>query len=95
MASESRAALKMWLEQPGAISLSVSLPLQAKPFADQTWRPFFAGLLPDGEPRQRIAQQCQISRLNDFGLLAAIGGDCAGAVSLATGDQTADPAAVE
>ncbi|MFM9100550.1 MAG: HipA N-terminal domain-containing protein [Cyanobium sp.] len=28
-----------------------------------------------------MAQQCQISRSNDFGLLAAIGGDCAGAVS--------------
>ena len=36
---------------------------------------------------QAITQQCQISRSNDFGLLAAIGGDCAGAVSLRVGDQ--------
>ncbi|NQV10134.1 MAG: HipA N-terminal domain-containing protein [Cyanobacteria bacterium] len=77
----------LWLEQPQAIPLSQSLPLQAEPFEDQACRPFFSGLLPEGVLRQRIAQQCQISRSNDFGLLAAIGGDCAGAVSLAAGDQ--------
>ena len=60
-------------------ALSQSLPLQAEPFGDQACRPFFAGLLPEGQLRQRIAQQCQISRSNDFGLLAAIGGDgCVG-----------------
>jgi len=84
-----------WLEQPEAIGLSQSLPLQAESFADQACRPFFAGLLPEGQLRQRIAQQCQISRSNDFGLLAAIGGDCAGAVSLRVGDQVVEPAAVE
>ncbi|MFN4865078.1 MAG: HipA N-terminal domain-containing protein [Cyanobium sp.] len=63
-----------WLAQPQAIALSQSLPLQAEPFTDQHCRPFFAGLLPEGQLRQRIAQQCQISRSNDFGLLAAIGG---------------------
>ena len=84
-----------WLAQPEALALSQSLPLQAEPFADQACRPFFAGLLPEGELRRRIAQQCQVSRSNDFGLLAAIGGDCAGAVSLRVGDQGAEPAAVE
>ena len=85
----------LWLEQPQAIALSQSLPLQAKPFGDQACRPFFAGLLPEGQLRQIIAQQCQISRSNDFGLLKAIGGDCAGAVSLVVGDQVAEPDAVE
>ncbi len=84
-----------WLEQPGAIPLSQSLPLQAEPFADQICRPFFSGLLPEGQLRQRITQQCQISQSNDFGLLAAIGGDCAGAVSLTAGNQATVPAAVE
>jgi serine/threonine-protein kinase HipA len=85
----------LWLEQPQGIALSQSLPLQADPFADQACRPFFAGLLPEGQLRQRIAQQCQISRSNDFGLLAAIGGDCAGAVSLIAGNQVTEPDAVE
>ena len=85
----------LWLEQPQAIALSQSLPLQAEPFDDRACRPFFAGLLPEGQLRQRIAQQCQISRSNDFGLLVVIGGDCAGAVSLVVGDQVAAPDAVE
>ena len=85
----------LWLEQPQAIALSQSLPLQAEPFGDRACRPFFAGLLPEGQLRQRIAQQCHISRSNDFGLLVVIGGDCAGAVSLVVGDQVAAPDAVE
>lgn len=85
----------LWLEQPQAIALSQSLLLQAEPFGDRACRPFFAGLLPEGQLRQRIAQQCQISRSNDFGLLVVIGGDCAGAVSLVVGDQVAAPDAVE
>ena len=85
----------LWLEQPQAIALSQSLPLQAEAFGDRACRPFFAGLLPEGQLRQRIAQQCQISRSNDFGLLVVIGGDCAGAVSLVVGDQVAAPDAVE
>ena len=55
---------------------------------------FFAGLLPEGELRRRIAVQCQISYANDFGLLAVIGGDCAGAVSLEPGDPATAVAAV-
>ena len=83
----------LYLGQPGVIPLSQGLPLQAEPFADQICRPFFSGLLPEGQLRQRIAQQCQISQSNDFGLLAAIGGDCAGAVSLAAGNQATVPSA--
>ena len=85
----------LWLEHSQAIALSQSLPLRAEPFGDRACRPFFSGLLPDGELRQRIAQQCQVSRSNDFGLLKAIGGDCAGAVSLVVGDQVAEADAVE
>ena len=84
-----------WLEHSGVMALSQSLPLQVEAFDDQVCRPFFAGLLPEGELRRRIAQQCQLSRTNDFGLLAAIGGDCAGAVSLTPEDQAPEPAEVE
>ncbi len=84
-----------WLEHSGVMALSQSLPLQVEAFDDQVCRPFFAGLLPEGELRRRIAQQCQLSQANDFGLLAAIGGDCAGAVSLTPEDQAPEPAEVE
>ena len=71
-----------WLANSDAVALSCSLPLQAAPFDDIRTRPFFAGLLPEGHLRRLIAQRFQVSRQNDFALLDAIGGECAGAVTL-------------
>ncbi|MGB4766885.1 MAG: type II toxin-antitoxin system HipA family toxin [Rugosibacter sp.] len=70
-----------WLAQSDAVALSASLPLQAEPFDDRKTRPFFAGLLPEGQMRRLIAQQFQVSSQNDFALLDYIGGECAGAVT--------------
>jgi serine/threonine-protein kinase HipA len=70
-----------WVSLPNAVALSVSLPLQAAPFDDRRTRPFFAGLLPEGQMRRLIAQQFQVSGQNDFALLDHIGGECAGAVT--------------
>jgi serine/threonine-protein kinase HipA len=77
-----------WLSQPDAVSLSASLPLQTGPFDDRKTRPFFAGLLPEGQMRRLIAQQFQISGQNDFALLDHIGGECAGAVTFLEPRQT-------
>ena len=70
-----------WLSHKEAVALSISLPLQARPFYDRKTRPFFAGLLPEGQMRRLIAQQFQVSGQNDFALLDHIGGECAGAVT--------------
>ncbi|MCC7277125.1 MAG: type II toxin-antitoxin system HipA family toxin [Chromatiaceae bacterium] len=71
----------VWLSRPNAVTLSRSLPLQAEPFDDHQTRPFFAGLLPEGQMRRLIARQFQVSGQNDFALLDRIGGECAGAVT--------------
>ncbi|MCX6348042.1 MAG: HipA N-terminal domain-containing protein, partial [Candidatus Aureabacteria bacterium] len=71
-----------WLEKPSAIPLSRSLPLQSEVFTGKEARPFFAGILPEEEPRKQIAKILGISDTNDFAMLARIGGECAGAVSL-------------
>lgn len=71
-----------WLSRPDAVTLSSSLPLQAESFNDHQTRPFFAGLLPEGQLRRLIALQFQVSGQNDFALLDRIGGECAGAVTL-------------
>jgi serine/threonine-protein kinase HipA len=70
-----------WLSHKDAVALSASLPLQAEPFDDLKTRPFFAGLLPEGQMRRLIARQFQVSGQNDFALLDHIGGECAGAVT--------------
>ena len=71
-----------YLAQANAKALSASLPLQAAAFDERQSRPFFAGLLPEGQMRRLIAQQFQVSGQNDFALLDHIGGECAGAVTL-------------
>jgi serine/threonine-protein kinase HipA len=71
-----------WLERPHAVPLSASLPLQEKPFDDRAARPFFAGLLPEQDRRDQVARTIGVSERNDFALLDALGGECAGAVSL-------------
>ncbi len=71
-----------WLSRSDAVALSSSLPLRAEPFDDHHTRPFFGGLLPEGQLRRLIAQQFQVSSQNDFALLDRIGGECAGAVTL-------------
>ena len=70
-----------WLSHKDAVALSASLPLQVESFDDRKTRPFFAGLLPEGQMRRVIAQQLQVSGQNDFALLDHIGGECAGAVT--------------
>lgn len=71
-----------WLQAADAVPLSHSLPLQSEPFDEKATRPYFAGLLPEGENRRQIAQTLHISRQNDFALLDSIGGECAGGVTL-------------
>lgn len=75
-----------WVKQ-GSVPLSFSLPLRSEPFDDAECRPFFAGLLPEGEFLKSIARAFQVSADNPFSVLAEIGGECAGAVSLALPGQ--------
>ncbi|MBS0468128.1 MAG: type II toxin-antitoxin system HipA family toxin [Proteobacteria bacterium] len=79
-----------WLQSANARPLSHHLPLQAEAFDDKATRPFFAGLLPEGDKRRLIAQTLHVSRQNDFALLDGIGGECAGAVSLLEPGQRPD-----
>jgi serine/threonine-protein kinase HipA len=73
-----------WLKGLHIFPLSLSLPLRPEPYADDTARPFFANLLPEGEIRELIAKQFHVSEQNAYALLEKIGGECAGAVSILT-----------
>ncbi len=70
-----------WVAQ-GGVPLSLSLPLRAEPYEDRECRPFFTGLLPEGDFLKAVARAFQVSAENSFSVLAEIGGECAGAVSL-------------
>lgn len=70
-----------WLSRKDATPLSASLPLRAEPFDDYAARPFFAGLLPEGQVRRTLSRNLRVSVQNEFALLDLIGGECAGAVT--------------
>ena len=71
-----------YLARIGAVPLSRHLPVRNEAFDHEASLAFFANLLPEGDIRRQVARQVGVSVENVFGLLAAIGGDCAGAVSL-------------
>jgi serine/threonine-protein kinase HipA len=71
-----------YLADEKATSLSISLPLRKSPYSQASTMPFFSGLLPDGDLRRRIADRLHISESSSLRLLDALGGECAGTVSL-------------
>lgn len=62
--------------------ISISMPTSNRPYFDRLARPFFDGLLPEGEARRIIAYDLRLSEADTFGLLRALGRDCAGALAL-------------
>ena len=73
---------EQWLVQ-GGFAVSHTLPLRHEDFAPEQGlaHRFFANLLPEGGVRDRIARDLKIPN-TDFDLLRAIGGECAGALSI-------------
>ncbi len=67
----------------GALVLSVSMPLDSRrrPRGDVV-RAWFTALLPESSARGQVERLYGVRSGDDFGLLAAVGLDCAGAVTL-------------
>lgn len=70
-----------WLADTARLALSISLPKREAPFGRRPCHSFFSGLLPEGDVREAAARNRGLSKENDFGLLEALGGDVAGALS--------------
>lgn len=77
-----------WLADPTGPPISISLPKREQRFGTRECRPFFAGLLPEEAQLEGVARALGISKGNDFGLLEALGGDVAGALTLWPEDST-------
>lgn len=80
-----------WLADRDAGPLSHALPKQAAPFDDALCRAVFGGLLPEESQRTAVARALGVSPDNPFRLLAALGGDVAGALAfLPSGESPPD-----
>lgn len=75
-----------WTRTAGAFPISLSLPLDGA-FTTSASNYFFANLLPEANVRQQICRSLGISTSNDFQLLKAIGGECAGALAITASSE--------
>jgi serine/threonine-protein kinase HipA len=74
--------------------VSLSLPLVSETFTPSQSRPFFEALLPEGAVRDRIAGELKLAASDSYGLLAALGRDCAGALQIVEDERMSDPVSV-
>ncbi|HWL44719.1 MAG TPA: HipA domain-containing protein [Ilumatobacter sp.] len=62
--------------------ISMSLPVRTSAHRDDSVRPWFRGLLPEGQIRLMMAYDAGVGADDVVGLLRVLGKDCAGALSL-------------
>lgn len=68
--------------------LSTTMAPRAEPYAHAIVRPYVEGLLPQGRRRLKIARELGLESGDGYGLIAALGRDCPGAVVfLAEGEE--------
>ncbi len=71
----------------GTPLLSIGLPLTDVAYAPGATRSFLDGLLPEGESRRTIAEELDLRANDTFGLIKALGRDCAGAIVVLPSDE--------
>ena len=71
-----------WVSDANAFAISRSLPLEGRAGQADAGHAFFSNLLPEGRVRELVARHLGVSQGNDFALLDALGGECAGALVL-------------
>lgn len=73
--------------------ISQAMPIQSEAHPHAVCRAVFGGLLLEGDAREAVARNLGVSAGNDYGLLAELGGDCAGAITLIppTADLPTEP----
>lgn len=71
----------------GAPLVSMSMPVAIQRYGNKIARPFFHGLLPEGEARTIISYDLGIESSDDLGLLRALGKDCAGALTIQSAED--------
>jgi serine/threonine-protein kinase HipA len=68
--------------------ISQSLPVRDEAYPNRICRAVFGGLLLEGDARAAVARNLGVSIGNDYALLEALGGDCAGALTVLEPDES-------
>ena len=75
----------------GTPLLSLKMPLTSERFPNGIVRPFLDGLLPEGDARRILAEDFSLRADDTFGLMRALGRDCAGALVVQPDGEPAPP----
>ena len=78
-----------WVALRGSFPISITMPLKADRIPSDIFLPWAANLLPESEQLRTLGQLLGLSRSDVIGLLSAIGGDTAGALSIGQPGRTA------
>jgi serine/threonine-protein kinase HipA len=78
-----------WIGLRGAFPISISMPLKSERIPSSVFLPWAANLLPENEQLRTLGQILGMARGDVIGLLSAIGGDTAGALSIGQPGRTA------
>src|SRR6476469_3086736 len=78
-----------WIALRGAFPISVTMPFRSESIASDIFLPWAANLLPESEQLRTLGQILGMARSDVIGLLSAIGGDTAGALSIGQPGRTA------
>ena len=77
-----------WIGLRGAFPVSTTMPLAPNRIGSDTFLPWAANLLPENEQLRTLGQLLGMARSDVIGLLSAIGGDTAGALSFGQPGRT-------
>lgn len=77
-----------WLSKPGAVPVSLTLPLREEPYVSTGLHPFFENLLPEGWLLEVASKKLKISKDDAFGMLLSTCSDCIGAVEIERAENT-------
>ncbi|MCH3942917.1 MAG: HipA domain-containing protein [Atopobiaceae bacterium] len=70
--------------------LSLSLPLREEPYPEGEFRPYFEGLLPDGDARRALAAALAVREGDYLSMLGSSAVDCVGDVAISPDGDAAD-----
>ncbi|MEG0598136.1 MAG: HipA N-terminal domain-containing protein [Oscillospiraceae bacterium] len=71
-----------YLRQSSPCAVSLTMPLQAEPYASKIIFPFFDGLIPEGWLLDVVSRNWKLDRSDRFGLLLVACRDSIGSVSI-------------
>ena len=84
-----------YLDNPNARALSISLPLTDETFSPERTRNYFEGMLPEGFLRRSVAQKMRTEESDYIAMLAGLGKECIGAVTITDGEMLSPAPAYE